>query len=294
MHYKVGTRGSILALTQTNSVIEKLQIANPMDTYEIVVIKTKGDQRLDIPLHKLAGAGVFVKRVEDTLLRHEIDFAIHSMKDMPSQLPDGLCLCDAWKGEDPRDVLVLNRNIFPNKKRIVATGSLRRKALLKEYDEHIEVVEIRGNVDRRIKIMNEQGYDGLILAAAGLHRLQKKDQIDRYFDPTQFIPACTQGILAIEIRKEDIELKQKLEVFKDEDTNLRMQSERAFLATMNIGCQFPIGAYLQVHQDHLCLYGMIGSLDGKILVKDVIEGRKDQAVELGVALAKRLLEKDVI
>lgn len=291
MRYKIGTRGSKLALMQANIVKERLETAFPQHQFCIEIIKTQGDKDRTTPLHQMATRGVFVRAIETKLQCKEIDLAIHSMKDMPSLLPDDLYLCKAMKGEDPRDVFIQHPNKHKQDIQCVASGSIRRKVLFQEQYPNVEVVGIRGNIDTRLQKLKEEGYDGLILAAAGLHRLNLHHEITAYLDPTIFIPACTQGILGIEVRKEDSELIRMVESFYDAETQLRVQSERAFLTAMGGGCQKPMGAYLKVEEDQICLYGMLAREDETHLIKESITGTKAQAEEIGIRLAKQLLEK---
>lgn len=249
MDYRIGTRGSKLALVQAEYVRGRLQEAYPQDRFEIKVIKTKGDVVADRPLGEIGGSGLFVKEIERALLAGEIQLAVHSMKDMPCRLPEGLAFAPVWKREDPRDVLVLRERkalsgLPPHA--VIGTGSKRRAFQLLKLRPDLKIVDIRGNVDTRLKKMQEYKLDGIVLAAAGLKRLGMEERITQYLSPMEMIPAPTQGTLAVEVRQEDKELLERLSVFEDKETSLAMRAERAFLKEMGADCHLPIGAYAAV------------------------------------------------
>lgn len=294
MKYIIGTRGSKLALTQAQYVADILHNAYPMHEFSLRIIKTKGDQNQVTPLHQMQDKGIFVKEIEAQLLEGEIHLAVHSMKDMPSELPDELCFAKPLCAEDPRDVLIFNKQqdiLQTGEKCILGTGSKRRAFQLQRLYPQVEIAGIRGNVDTRIKKMKEQEMDGIVLAAAGMKRLQRTAEISVYLDPKVCIPACTQGILAIEMRKDDACLLHMFEHIYDEDTYLRMQAERAFLKQIEGGCHVPVGAYLDVQDQDITLYGVLGSEDGRILIQEQMHGTRKDAQQLGIQLAKHLLEK---
>lgn len=249
MNYKIGSRGSKLALIQTEYVKKQMEERFPEDSFEIVIIRTKGDKVQDKPMDQIGGSGLFVKEIERALMAGEIDLAVHSMKDTPCELPEGLCFVPPWKREDPRDVLILREykslEELPQKA-VIATGSKRRALQLLKVRKDLQIVDIRGNVDTRIKKMQEQKLDGLVLAAAGLHRLEKQECITQYFDPKEMIPAPTQGTLAIELKKENQTLLHKLSTFSDQKTTLEAEAEREFLKEMGADCHLPVGAFAQV------------------------------------------------
>ena len=213
MKYKIGTRGSLLAVAQAKEVCEKLKMAYPKEEFELQVIKTKGDVILDKPLHEIGDKGVFVKEIEEKLLSKEIQIGVHSMKDMPSKLAEGLIFSKAWKREDPRDVLILREKKSLEELpagAVIGTGSKRREFQLKRIRQDLNVVGIRGNVETRLRKMEEEKLDGIILAAAGLIRLGKQDKITQYLSTKEMIPAPAQGILALEILQEDEKLLSML------------------------------------------------------------------------------------
>lgn len=245
MHIKIGTRGSKLALTQTTHVCEALKKAYPEHTFEIVIISTKGDRVQNVALNQIGDKGLFVKEIEEQLLSGEIQLGVHSMKDMPSECEPGLRFTKTWKREDPRDVLVLREKgswqELPEGA-IIGTGSLRRGYQLKMLRSDLQIVDIRGNVDTRLRKMEEQKLDGIVLAAAGLHRLGMQDVITQYLEPEEMISACAQGALALEIKADNQELEAMLNALSDERSQKEVVAERTFLAAMEGSCHVPVGA----------------------------------------------------
>ena len=275
MKYVIGTRGSKLALAQTNWVKQKLEKAYPLDTFEIAVIKTKGDRIQDIALDKMKDKGLFVKEIEQQLLDKRIDFAIHSLKDMPSEIPEGLCFCHAWECEDARDALILREaTSFEKLKKnaCIGTGSKRRAFQLQKLRPDIQCVGIRGNVDTRLQKMEIEQLDGIIMAAAGFSRLGLQDRISYIFSPEEMVPACGQGILAIECRKKDSALISKINALSDKKAMLRWEMERGFLKAMEGSCHVPIGAYLEDKNDHISFHCVYGNEDGTNLKQLHLEG----------------------
>jgi uroporphyrinogen III methyltransferase/synthase len=293
MKIKVGTRGSTLARIQSQWLIDALAQAHPQIDFEMVIIKTKGDLIQNKPLDKIGDKGLFTKELEEALLSGEIQMAIHSMKDMPSRLPQGLMLTVPTVREDPRDVLLTPHQIrslaeLPDGA-VVATGSKRRVFQLQKLRPDIKVVGIRGNIDTRIRKMQEQKLDGIILAAAGLKR------IDRFEDPayqtvllpaTDFIPAPAQGILAVEVREDNQTAKDLMAAICDGDALVQMRGERSFLKALDGSCHIPIGAYCEIKEKTIQLYGLYGLEDGSRAVIQTIEGRAEEAEELGEKLAQ--------
>ncbi len=267
MKYIIGTRGSRLALAQAEWVCKRLAAAYREDIFEIRVIKTKGDLILDVPLHEIGDKGVFVKEIEEKLLSGEIQIGVHSMKDMPTEPVGGLLFAKAWKREDSRDVLILREKKslaeLPQGA-VIGTGSLRREFQLKKLRPDIRIVGIRGNVETRLKKMEEEGLDGIVLAAAGLHRLNMQDRITQYLEPDQMIPAPAQGILALEISEKEERLLEMLNALSDTDTVLAAKAERGFLQEIGGGCHAPVGAVLQKSADGGFLFrAMFGDETGK-------------------------------
>lgn len=292
MNIKVGTRGSTLARTQSQWLIDVLAKAHPQINFEMVIIKTKGDLVQDKPLDKIGDKGLFTKELEDALLSGEIDMAIHSMKDMPSKLPEGLMLTVPTVREDPRDVLLTPHQITTLDQlppgAVVATGSKRRICQLQKLRPDVEIVGIRGNIDTRIRKMQELQLDGIILAAAGLKR------IGRLADPAYqtvtlpentFIPAPAQGILAVEVREDNETVKDLMAAISDPDTIIQMNAERSFLNALNGSCHIPVGAFCEIKKDTVVLYGLYGLEDGSHVVTRSIEGAPEEAENLGKQLA---------
>ena len=287
----VGSRGSKLAVVQTNWLLEELRKANPEVDFELKIIKTKGDKIQHKALDKIGDKGIFTKELEDALLSGEIDMAVHSMKDMPSALPDGLTLSVPPMREDPRDVLLTPHKISAIQElpenAVIGTGSKRRIYQLKNIRKDFEVVGIRGNIDTRIRKMKEQGLDGIILAAAGLKRI---DYTCLPLDPCQFVSAPAQGILAVEIREDNETVKALMESVSNPVTKAQMTAERQFLISLNGSCHIPIGAYCNVEGEKLTLYGLFGNEDGTILYKGQTEGAMGEEAKMGDRLAKELKE----
>ena len=291
----VGTRGSKLALVQTNWVVEKLKYANPGIEFEIKVIKTKGDLITHLPLHKIGDKGLFTKEIEQQLINKEIDLAIHSMKDMPSNLPKGLKFANVPKREDPRDVLVLKEGYnsvddLPQGAKI-GTGSKRRTYQLLKYRPDLEIVPIRGNIDTRIRKVEDENLHGVVLAAAGLIRANLQDKISYYIPTDIMVPAPAQGALAIEIREDDTYIEDIVSHIKDEITEIQIKAERGFLAGVNGSCHIPMGAYCEIKDDNIILTGLYGDEDGEKLIIKSLEGKAEDASDLGYELANIVLKE---
>ena len=271
MNYKVGTRGSKLALVQTNLVIDQLKKTFPEDNFEPVIIKTLGDKRLEAPIDQLGGRGVFVDEIEAALLEDRIQMAVHSMKDMPVELRQGLIMAEPPKREDPRDVLICREADSLTSLRegaIIATCSKRRAFQLRKLRPDLEFVDIRGNIDTRLRKLSEpmadgRYMDGIVLAAAGLHRLGRQDEITQYFTIEEMIPSPCQGILAVELRESDRGLYEKLSAVSDAATIKAAEAERSFLKSVGGSCHLPIGAYLDT--DNNILHTLFGNEDGSLM-----------------------------
>lgn len=295
MKIVVGTRGSKLALIQTNWVVEELKKANPRIEFEIKIIKTKGDLVTHLPLHKIGDKGLFTKEIEQQLLDKEIDLAVHSMKDMPSTLPQGLKFANVPRREDPRDILVLKENYktledLPHGARI-GTGSKRRIYQLLKYRPDLEIVPIRGNIDTRIRKIEDENLHGIVLAAAGLLRAGLKEHISYYLPTNIMIPAPAQGALALEIRDNDSHMEEIISHIKDETTEIQVAAERGFLAGVNGSCHVPMGAYCEINDDKLILTGIYGDEEGKKLVVKSIEGSVKDSAKIGFDLAEEVLKE---
>ena len=292
----VGTRGSKLALIQTNWVVEALKKANPGIEFEVKVIKTKGDLVTHLPLHKIGDKGLFTKEIEQHLLDKEIDLAVHSMKDMPSTLPEGLKFANVPKREDPRDVLVLkegytNLDDLPKGAKI-GTGSKRRTYQLLKYRPDLEIVPIRGNIDTRIRKIEDENLHGIVLAASGLIRADLEERISYYIPTDVMVPAPAQGALAIEIRKDDSIIEDIVSHIKDEATEIQVAAERGFLTGVNGSCHVPMGAYCDIKGDNITLTGLYGDEDGNKLVIKSLEGKIEDASKLGFELADIVLKEN--
>jgi hydroxymethylbilane synthase len=292
----VGSRQSSLALTQTNQTIELMRqicLNAGLDyTFEVKPIVTRGDRILDVTLSKVGGKGLFVKEIEQALLDKEIDLAIHSMKDMPFELPEGLTIGAVPKREDPRDCLISSDagslQDLPQGAKI-GTSSLRRAAQLQAARPDLRIESIRGNIDTRLRKLTEEGFDAILLAAAGLHRMGWKDRISSYLSPEDCLPAVGQGALAIECRSDDEEVLALLSRLNDPITARAVAAERRLLGLLNGGCQVPIGAYAQAESAEpgapLTLTGMVASPDGSRLLRESAAGSDPEQVGFNVAQA---------
>lgn len=288
----VGSRQSALALTQTNWVIERLKAFGLPFEFEVKKIVTKGDRILDVTLSKVGGKGLFVKEIEQALLDGEIDMAVHSMKDMPAVLPPGLTIGCVPKRVDVRDVLISEDNQPLDKLpsgAIVGTSSLRRAAQLKAFRPDLVIEPIRGNIDTRMRKLKEESFSAIILAAAGLERMQWNGNITEFLPVEISLPAVGQGALAIECRADDKELLALLDKLNDKDTALAVKAERAFLRTLEGGCQVPIAAHATVTDDKVSLTGLVADPDGHTILKENMESNDPEA--LGVNLAYKLKEQ---
>lgn len=288
----IGTRGSKLALVQTELVVQALKAKNPSLEITTKIIVTKGDKNHSpIPLDTV-GKAWFTKEIEDALLSGEIDLAIHSLKDLPPEVPDGLRTTPVLERDDPRDVLVAktaaNLRDLP-KGAVVGTDSIRRKAQLLHYRPDLVVKSIRGNVDSRLQKLTDENYDGVVLAAAGLSRLDRLDRITQYFTPEEFVPAAGQAVLAAEARHEDHEIWKLLKQIQDATTLLACQAEQAFTSVIGGGCKLPVGCYVEITGNKAVVYGMVGSMDAKNTTTKSVSGPRSEVVELAKQLAEQLM-----
>jgi hydroxymethylbilane synthase len=288
----VGSRRSKLALTQTNWVIDQLKKLNAPFEFEVKEIVTKGDRILDVTLSKVGGKGLFVKEIEQAMLNKEIDMAVHSMKDMPAVLPEGLVIGSIPKREDHRDVIISKDRVpFDQLKQgaVIGTSSLRRSAQILAKRPDLEIKWIRGNIDTRIEKLKSGEYDAIILAAAGLHRMGWGEEvITQYIDADICVPAVGQGALSIECRGDDQELLELLKKFTCRKTDLAVRAERAFLQKMEGGCQVPIAGYAYANDsDEVVLTGLVASPDGKVIYKEQLSGQHPE--ELGRLVADSLI-----
>ncbi|MFP4534006.1 MAG: hydroxymethylbilane synthase [Desulfobacterales bacterium] len=290
---RIGTRGSQLALWQANWVKAKLVSLYPELYIDIQVIKTSGDKITDVPLAKVGGKGLFVKEIEQALTDGHIDIAVHSMKDMPGDLPDSLCIGVIPEREVPYDVLISQGdkpiNELPQGAR-VGTSSLRRASQLLYMRPDIEIFPLRGNLDTRIKKLTSENLDAIILAGAGVKRLNLEHVISEYIDPDIILPAVGQGALCIEVRKEDPPIHELIAPLDHTATNRIVKSERAFLKRLEGGCQVPMAAFARIHNDTLTLAGMVAETDGSVMHYQTISGPIEQAEAIGHDLAGRLID----
>jgi len=295
-YVKIGTRGSQLALWQANWIRSALAAAHPEAGIELVTIKTRGDRILDIPLAQVGGKALFVKEIEEALLDGRVDLAVHSMKDMPAELPEGLTLGPVPQREAPEDVLISKNGLafsqLPPRARI-GTCSLRRGAQILHARPDLEVVPLRGNLDTRLRKLfdAEQNLEAIVLAAAGVRRLELTRHITEIFAPSKMLPAVGQGALCIEVRADDTETARLLAPLNHPDTRTAVMGERAFLHRLEGGCQVPIAGHGRVIDDEFILEGLVASLDGATLIRDSLGGSPRQAESIGIRLAERLLSR---
>lgn len=284
MHYRIGTRGSKLALVQSEYVKRRMEEAYPEDTFELVIIKTTGDKVTDKPLAAIGTKGLFVKEIEEALLSGSIDMAVHSMKDMPAECATELTFAKAWKREDCRDVLILKTagsfSKLPSGA-VIGTGSLRRACQLAMLRPDIQFTAIRGNVDTRInKLMDDSyGLDGIVLAAAGLNRLGRSSEITEYLDPEVVIPAPAQGVLAIETAEVNTELLDKINALSDDNSDREAVAERTFLKLTGGGCHAPVGAHCVTKENgDLQMVVLFGNDDCSSILRIEVTGTDSEAV----------------
>ncbi|MFM5230433.1 hydroxymethylbilane synthase [Aeromonas media] len=289
---RIATRKSPLALWQANFVKDRLEALYPDLRVELVPMSTQGDKILDTPLAKVGGKGLFVKELETAMLEGRADIAVHSMKDVPVEFPEGLGLHTICEREDPRDAFVSNRfkriDELPQGA-VVGTSSLRRQCQLRAARPDLVIRDLRGNVNTRLAKLDAGEYDAIILAAAGLKRLEMAHRITAFIEPEQSLPANGQGAVGIECRLDDVELHALLAPLEHTETRIRVLAERAMNRALQGGCQVPIGAYALVQGDEIWLRGLVGSPDGTQVIRDEIRGPLTDGEALGHTLAQRLL-----
>ncbi len=290
----IGTRGSKLAFWQADYVEQRLREEYPGLQVTQKRISTKGDRILDVPLAKIGGKGLFTKELEEEMLSGSIDLAVHSLKDMPAKVPDGLMIAAVTKRLDPGDALVSNRfssfSELPQGAR-VGTSSLRRRAQLLCARPDLTMIDLRGNVNTRLRKLDEGEYDAIVLAVAGLKRLGFADRIREVLPQTMVLPAVGQGALAIETRADDKETRDMLAFLRDDETICCAEAERSFLARVEGGCQVPVGVYATAEGDDLKVEAVIASLDGRRSYRGTVNGAKADAAKLGKGLAEKLLNE---
>nr|WP_276571914.1 hydroxymethylbilane synthase [Desulfonema magnum] len=294
-HIKIGTRGSKLALWQANwvkSAIEKSGNGEWKAKVELVIIKTKGDKILDVPLAKVGGKGLFVKEIEEALLDGRIDLAVHSMKDMPSEIPEGLCIGAVPERETPKDVLISGKGLLLSELpagACVGTSSLRRAAQLRRARPDIDIVPLRGNLDTRLKKLEHGDMDAIILAAAGVKRMNFESRITEYLDEDIMLPAVGQGALCIETRENDPEIEPVIGPLNHQETRSVVMGERAFLNCLEGGCQVPIAAHGKIERGIFTLSGLVADVDGKTIIQETLSGPETESETIGTDLGNCLL-----
>lgn len=291
---RIGTRGSQLALYQANWVREKLAQTRPNLKVTLVTIKTTGDKIQDAPLAKIGGKGLFVKEIEEALILKRVDLAVHSIKDVPTELPKELHLSAITRREDPRDVFISKdgknlRELQQGAK--IGTSSLRRQAQLLHFRGDLELIPLRGNLDTRLKKLEKMNMDGIVLAMAGVKRLGFESRITEIIPTEISLPAIGQGALGIETRKGDKEVEERIHFLNDLPSAIAVSAERAFLKKLEGGCQVPIAAFARIIDSTIHIDGLVGTIDGKRLIKHHLEGPIHQGVLLGTELAEILLGK---
>jgi hydroxymethylbilane synthase len=294
LNIRIATRKSPLALWQANFVKQQILTNHPNLTVELIPMVTKGDVLLDSPLSKIGGKGLFVKQLEQAILNNEADIAVHSIKDIPAEFPEGLTLATICKRDDVRDSFISNKysNIdeLPNGA-IIGTSSLRRQCQLRAKYPHLQIKDLRGNVGTRLAKLDNQQYDAIILASAGLKRLALQDRIKQYIDTDLILPAVGQGAIGIETRSDDKQILEILSVLDDKHSRVCIEAERAMNKALQGGCQVPIAGYSQLNNNILSLQGLVGRIDGSKIIKGTLEGSITEAEKLGQELAKRLLDQ---
>ena len=291
--YRVGTRASKLARLQTQIVVDKFKAQVPALELEEIAVTTGGDKIVDRPIAELGFRGVFVKELEDALFRREVDFVVHSLKDVPTDVPDGLCIAAVLDRDDPRDILATKTGLRFNDlpaNAVVATSSRRREAQLKQLRPDISFIDIRGNIETRLRKLDEGYCDGTLLAHAGLLRLGLLDRISQVFEPDELTPAAGQGALAIECRADDRELVELLKKINDTNVQAEIECERSFLTQLGGGCSVPIGALARISGDRIDLTGCIAALDGSAVFRTKNSGPAKDAIKIGEELAFKMME----
>ena len=289
---RIGTRGSKLARWQAEWVKARLTETYPDLSVELLIIKTSGDKILDVPLATIGGKGLFVKEIENALLDGRVNLAVHSMKDVPMALPQGLEICCVTRREDPFDALISQSGeglagLVPKAR--IGTSSLRRQAQLLSYRPDFVMVSLRGNLDTRLRKLEEQNLDAIVVASAGLRRMGLEHRRTERIPAEICLPAIGQGALAIETNRNDRDVRETIAFLNDPETAVTVRAERAFLKRLEGGCQVPIAAYAQLDRDILRIEGLVASVEGQKMVRDRVSGSSGEAEALGIQLAERIL-----
>lgn len=288
----VGTRDSALALWQTHWVVDNLKRLNPEYTFKIIEMKTQGDKILDVALAKIGDKGLFTKELEVAMIEKEIDMAVHSMKDLPTKLPEGLTIGAICERFDARDVVVSDKgytiDTLPQGAK-VGTSSLRRSAQLLKHRPDLDIFPLRGNLNTRMAKLEKENFDAIILAAAGIERLGWSDRITERITYDVCLPAVGQGSIGIEIREDDAEVLKVVQTLNHFASEKAILAERSMLRKLEGGCQIPIGSIGRINGENMTLDGVVASLDGKNVLRTVVEGPVADAEKLGQALAEKLI-----
>jgi len=300
----IGTRGSKLALWQAEWIKSELQRLHPALDIELNKIKTTGDKILDVPLAQVGGKGLFVKEIEEAMLRNEADIAVHSMKDVPTEFPEGLHLAVICKREDPKDALIISEKLRVKSKKgmksllyhlpqgiRIGTSSLRRSCQLLSIRPDLKIRQLRGNLDTRLRKLDEGGFDAVVLAAAGIKRLGLSARITEILPFEISLPAIGQGAIGIECRVHDEFIYDLIAPLNHPSTSVCVKAERAFLRRLDGGCQVPIAAHARLEDSSLIIDGLVGSINGDRIIRSHIEGKPEQAEQLGVLLAEDVLSR---
>jgi hydroxymethylbilane synthase len=296
----IGTRGSKLALWQAEWVKSEIQHLHSEIEISLIKIKTTGDMILDVPLAKIGGKGLFVKEIEEAILRHKVDMAVHSMKDVPTELPEGLHLAAICRREDPRDALITKVQSSEFRVRsykdlphgaTVGTSSLRRLCQLRNIRPDFKIVQLRGNLDTRIRKLDEGQFDAIIVAVAGVKRLGLAYRITEILEPEICLPAIGQGAIGIECRVNDKVINTILGDLNHQETSISVRAERALLRRLGGGCQVPIAAYARIKDGRVIMDGLVGSITGERVIKGHAEGKLEDHERLGTNLAEDLLSR---
>ncbi|CAN5371796.1 hydroxymethylbilane synthase [soil metagenome] len=293
---RIASRGSELALWQARAVADALRIAAPEREVEIRIIRTTGDRIQDVPLARIGDRGLFTKEIDAALLSGEADLAVHSLKDVPTRLPEGLHIAAVTRREDPRDVLLCRVGVASSLPDLLAgarvgTSSLRRRSQLCAHRPDLEIVDLRGNLNTRLAKLDAGEYEAIVLAAAGVIRLGWTERISEYLDPDRWLPAVGQGALAVVTRMEDRQVWQQLLPLHDPDTAACVAAERSLLHALEGGCQVPIGALAHLEEDRVVLDGLIADLDGSAVLRDRESGSAADPQSVGERLAGKLLHQ---
>ena len=294
MKIRIATRKSPLALWQANFVKQNLLLAHKDLTVELIPMVTQGDIILDSPLSKIGGKGLFVKQLEQAILNNEADIAVHSIKDIPAQFPEGLMLAAICQRDEVRDAFVANKYASLNdlpEGAIVGTSSLRRQCQLRSHFPYLIIKDLRGNVGTRLNKLDDGQYDAIILASVGLKRLSLEHRITQYIGTDLMLPAVGQGAIGIESRTDDKQILDIISVLDDKKSRSCIQAERAMNNALQGGCQVPIAGYCRLNNDELTLQGLVGRVDGSKIIKQQITGFINEAESLGEKLAKQLLNQ---